>query len=350
MSIDTSNVETILAPSSGRTSITLEQQTALNASRETHLRWLGVFHRSFRHRSFLVESRNDEGELTGHLPLCLVKSRLFGRFLVSLPYLNTAGVSTPDSLVATQLIERCADLADELDVQHLELRHNNEIKSPIFNDRLDDKVQMRLRLPAEACELWDRLKPKVRNQVRKGAKHDLRIEWGRENLVADFYAVFSRNMRDLGTPVYSRLLFENIIDQFPDAEFAVTYLGPKPIAAAYLNHTGDITSVPSASSLRDYKSTNANMWMYWELITRAIQRGALEFDFGRSTLNSGPHRFKKQWGAVPYATVWQIYRRKGNVQSARPTNPKYNLMIKTWRRLPLWLANGLGPHIVRGIP
>ena len=332
-------------------SLTVDQQTNLGAKREDALRWLNVFGQTFGHTPYFIEARTPDGIPLGHLPLCLVQSRLFGRFLVSLPYLNSSGVATSFPDVATQLVDRAVRLADELDVRHLELRHEQPIKSTHFNDVMDRKVHMRLDLPSDIPTLWGGLKAKVRNQVRKGEKHDLRIEWGTHPaIVRDFYSVFSHNMRDLGTPVYPRSLFETILAQFSCAELAVTYFENKPIAAAYLQHDEAATCVPSASSLRHYNWTNANMWMYWQLLSRAITRKAIVFDFGRSTVGEGTYKFKKQWGSLPCSATWQYYCRSGERQAVRPDNPKYQRMIRVWQHLPIWIANLLGPKIVRGIP
>jgi FemAB-related protein (PEP-CTERM system-associated) len=158
-------------------------------------------------------------------------------------------------------------------------------------------------------------------------------------------------MRDLGTPVYGRGLFEAILAEFPDrAEFCVVRAGALPVAAALLLHGWGVTEVPSASSLREFNQTNANMLMYWHLLERAVQRGQDVFDFGRSSEGSGTFQFKKQWGASPSPAEWQYRLRAGDVGDMRPDNPRYGLMIRLWRRLPVALTRLLGPGIVRGIP
>ena len=127
-------------------------------------------------------------------------------------------------------------------------------------------------------------------------------------------------------------------------------LDHKPLAAALLVHGNGITEVPSASSLRPYNSTNANMLMYWHLLQRTIQRGQGVFDFGRSSPESSTFRFKKQWGAQPASAVWQYYVRKGDVQEMRLESGQYDRRIRIWRRLPVSLTRLVGPMIVRGIP
>lgn len=327
-------------------------------------RWLNVLGQSFGHDVFMLEAF-DGDKTTGLLPLAFVHSYLFGRYLVSLPYLNSNGVVAEDDAVRRQLIERAVQLADELDVRHLELRHEQAIEHPKLNARMDSKVHMRLPLPDFAGPLWDRIPAKVRNQVRKGEKSGLSLSWGGVELLSDFYGVFSRNMRDLGTPVYGRSLFAGILRHFPPhptlspqeergkgegAELCVLRLDKTPVAAALLLHGQGVTEVPSASSLRQFNSTCANMLMYWNLLERAIQRGQKVFDFGRSTVDGGTYQFKKQWGAKPEPAVWQYYVRDGDAGEMRPDNPRYQRLIRIWQRLPVRLTRWIGPRIVRGIP
>jgi serine/alanine adding enzyme len=316
-----------------------------------HPRWLNVLRRGLKHVPYCLEAL--EGDRTrGVLPLALVRSFLFGRFLVSLPYLNVGGVVADDSDTTTQLVDRAVDLADKLDVRYLELRHEKPIEHDKLNHSMTHKVHMRLELPDRSEPLWKSLDPKVRNQVRKGQKNELAVAWGTHDLLRDFYDVFSENMRDLGTPVYSRMLFKSILDEFPDmAEFCIVRLATgQPIAAALLLHGRGVTEVPSASSLRPFNSTCANMLMYWSLLERAIERKQNTFDFGRSSEDSNTYRFKKQWGAAPAPAHWQFCTRHGTPGEMRPDDPRYQRRIAMWRRLPLGLTRLIGPSIVRGIP
>lgn len=312
--------------------------------------WMRVFQKGFGHQSYCIE-QSCNNEITALIPLSFMKSFLFGRFLVSLPYLNVGGVLTAQGVDPTEAITAAADLADKLDVRHLELRHQTSHRHERINHQFEQKVHMRLDLPEKLSDLWDSFRPKVRNQVRKGTKSGVTIEWGREELLDDFYSVFSRNMRDLGTPVFSTRLFRAILEEFPDsAEFCIARLGKVPVAGALLIHGRGITEVPSASSLRPYNGTSANMLMYWHLLTRAVERGQRQFDFGRSTEDSPTYAFKKQWGARPHKASWQFYVRSGSVHSMRPESGRYSTAIRIWRRLPVALTNVIGPSIIRGVP
>lgn len=315
-----------------------------------HPAWLAVFARSMSHVPYGLEAIAD-GQTRGYLVLTYVHSLLFGRFLVSLPYLNYGGAVAADDATAGLLVDRAVNLANDLKVRYLELRHEKSLSHPALTPSRNDKVHMRLKLPPTAPELWKILSAKVRNQVRKAQKSELTVAWGKQELLPEFYAVFSCNMRDLGTPVYSRLLFANVLYQFPKrADICVVRAGDQPVAAAILLHGQGISEVPSASSLRSHNSSNANMLLYWHLLERAINRGQEVFDFGRSTMDSSTYRFKKQWGAVPVAAEWQHYLRQGNPAEARRDHPRYQQFIRLWQRLPVCLTRLIGPTIVRGIP
>ncbi len=312
-------------------------------------RWLPAVCQGLRLQPWMLEARRD-GQVVGELPLAFVKSRLFGRFLVSLPYVNWAGVLGDDESV-TAMVDRACQLADRLDVRYLELRHEVEIQHPKLTDQLTTKCHMRLPLSATSEALWKSFSPKVRNQVRKGEKQAFEIAWGREDLLPEFYEVFSRRMRELGTPVYGKRLFTSILKQFPDkAEFCVLRDGRQVVGGALLVHGEKISEVPSASTLTSYNPKNPNMLMYWQLLQRAIERGQTVFDFGRCSLESPTHRFKKQWGAKASPAVWQYYLRHGQMDDMRPDNSRYRRKVAVWQRLPLWLTKLAGPWIVRGIP
>ena len=181
---------------------------------------------------------------------------------------------------------------------------------------------MRLPLPQTAGLLWDGFPAKVRNQIRKGQKHDLKAAWGGEELLPEFYAVFSHNMRDLGTPVYGRRLFRAVLRRFPgEAELCVVRTENRAVAAALLLHGRGVTEVPSASALKEFNKLSANMLLYWNLLERAVERGQSLFDFGRSTPDSGTYQFKKQWALCPS-------RRTGSIIGAAARCRKFGRTIR----------------------
>jgi FemAB-related protein (PEP-CTERM system-associated) len=315
-----------------------------------HPLWLKVLESGLGHEVYAVEAVAG-GCTVGFLPLAFVSSMLFGRFLVSLPYLNTNGVVAQAADVQTELITRAVTLADELNVRYLELRHEAPIAHPALSAALTSKVHMRLPLPQTHEQLWKGYDSKVRNQVRKGERGKFTVQWGTVELLDGFHDVLSENMRDLGSPVFGKELFRAILTTFPDdAEICLMRDGAKPVATALLLHGWGITEVPTASALRRYNPRNVNMLMYHHLLRRAIERGQRVFDFGRSTTEGSTYRFKKQWGAVPHPATWQYHILAGEPADMRPDNPRYQRAIRLWQRLPTGLTRRLGPLLVRGIP
>jgi len=329
--------------------------TAQRACGEHDPAWLDILHDGLRHDSAALVDEQ-QGEVVGYLPLSLTRSPLFGRHLVSLPYLNRAGVVARDCATAARLIQAAADLADQRRARYLELRHHGDaIAHDTLGHTRNAKHRMVLSLPADADALWSSLKPKVRNQVRKGEKHEPTIRFGGRVLLDGFYSVFATTMRDLGTPVYPKRLFAAILHYLPQqAELALVTIEGAAVAGALLVHDDTPhrreTQVPSACCLRAFNPTCANMWMYHQLLRRAIARGSTAFDFGRSSMDSGTYRFKRQWGAQPHATPWQVYLRSGELDAVRPENPANQRKAEAWKKLPVWTTKLLGPAIVRGIP
>lgn len=319
--------------------------------------WLTVLQRALGHQPFLLVSRNSQGVIDGYLPLALVASRLFGRFLVSLPYVTHAGVVASDDRVAAMLRDKAVELAHDLDVDHLEIRGDAPSGDERFTESRTDKVRMTRPLPSDSQDLWNDVGPKIRNQVRKGARQGFALRLGRHELVDGLYGVLSENMRDLGSPIHPRRFFCEILDAFPErAELAVAECNGRAVAAAVLLHgvrgrlPGTATTVPVASCRRSMRPTGANMWLYHQLLLRAAARGSAEFDFGRSSSDSGSYRFKRQWGAHPLPTCWEYYVRRGNIAALRPDDSRHTTRIAAWKRLPVWLTRIVGPRIVRGIP
>ena len=312
--------------------------------------WRGVFEGAFGHTTHYLAARRD-GALAGVLPLVEMRSRLFGRLLVSLPFVNYGGVLADDVDVERFLFERASDLAASRGLDHVELRHF----TPHFTDApsRQHKVTMLLPLAPDPEAMWTVLDRKVRNQVRKAEKSGLTSIVGGAELLDAFYPVFATNMRDLGTPVYSRRLFDEVFAAFPERTrlFAVRTAEGRCVAAGVGLHFRDTVEMPWASSLREFRAASPNNLLYWEALKYAIGVGATTFDFGRSTPHEGTYNFKAQWGAQPVPLCWEYRLLAGSsLPDASPKNAKFSLAIRIWQKLPLPLANVLGPAIVRSVP
>jgi FemAB-related protein (PEP-CTERM system-associated) len=311
--------------------------------------WRGIFERAFGHETVYLAAV--EGDvLLGVLPLVVFRNRVFGRFAVSLPFVNYGGLCTDDASVAGALVSEAASIAARLKLSHVELRHVAR-RLPDLPAR-EHKVSMLLPLLADGTAQFASLDRKVRNQVRKAEGSGLTTRIGGVELLDAFYGVFTRNMRDLGTPVYSIRFFREILTAFPDrAEICLVDAGPVTAAAAITLKHRDTVEVPWASSRREYLAQCPNNLLYWRIIQHAIAGGAKTLDFGRSTPHEGTYRFKQQWGAQPHPLYWEyaLVDRAG-LPDLSPHNPRYGSAIAVWKRLPIAVTNRIGPHIVRSIP
>lgn len=311
--------------------------------------WRDVVRSVFGHQTFYLAAR-EGAQIAGILPLVQLKSRLFGNFLVSLPYFNYGGVLARSARIANALSQRAAHLAGSLGASHVELRHR--FAECAGWPARTDKVSMLLKLPHSVDALQKSLSSKLRSQIRRPLREGVECAFGGEELLEQFYTVFAQNMRDLGTPVYPIRFFRAILQAMPQrTTIVVVSLRGAPVAAAILVSYRDTMEIPWASSLREANGVGVNMYMYWRALELAVQRGLAVFDFGRSSLDSGTLRFKKQWGAEPIQLYWHYWLRNGGqLPQLNPSNPKYRLAVAAWQKLPLPLANWLGPHLVKNLP
>lgn len=312
--------------------------------------WKEVIEQSFGHRSYYLAASNAAGVWQGVLPLLHINSRLFGNFLVSLPFVNYGGLLTDTPAVAECLLREAEKIRREVGAEYVELRHAGEAVAGL--PTLHHKVTMILPLAADSDSQWEGFNPKLRNQIRKADRSGLTAVVGHLELLDGFYDVFARNMRDLGTPVYGKVFFRNLLSEFPAATriIAIRHEG-ETVAAGLACWFRETLEVPWASSVKDFKALCPNNLLYWEAIRFAIANGFSRFDFGRSTPQEGTYNFKKQWGAEPVPLFWQYLLEPGrSLPELNPKNPKYELAIKVWQKLPVWLTRQLGPQIVRNIP
>lgn len=312
--------------------------------------WRSVIENSFGHKTFYLCAKDDAGKIKGVLPLVHMKSILFGNFMVSLPFFNYGGILCDDEITRQALLEAAKVKMRERGASFIELRHFRDCGMGMATKR--HKVSMLLELQKDISMQWQAFDAKLKNQIKKAQKSELTIKIGHLDNLNDFYVIFSRNMRDLGTPVYAKVFFQNILKEFPDnTKILTVILKNKAVAAGLATWYKDIFELPWASSLVSYLPFCPNDLLYWEAIKYAIENGFKKFDFGRSSLDSGTYRFKEQWGARPIQLYWQYYLKEGGVlPEITPTNPKYQLAVKLWQRLPVWLTNIVGPRIVKDIP
>jgi len=313
-------------------------------------RWGKIIEKSFRHKYHLLISENSDGKINGILPLVHIKSWSFGNFIVSMPFFNYGGVCAEDESTRNDLIAEAVRIGKDLKVHHIEFRQEKSLNNG-FPEKTS-KVSMRLDLRGSPDELWKSLPSKLRSQIKVPQKAGMIARVGRVEELESFYDVFSENMRHLGTPVYPKLFFKNILEEFPTNTWICSvYLEGMPVASGFLAGFKNRLEIPWASSLRKHNRLSPNMLLYWSCLKFACEKGFSVFDFGRSTVEESTYKFKKQWGAAPTPMIWSYWIRDGEkIPDITPRNRKYHLAIGIWKKLPIPVTRILGPRIIRNIP
>ena len=309
---------------------------------------------TYHHSYHLLTARKDNGQLAGILPLLVFAAPGEERRLISLPYSDAAGLLADSPEAAKDLLIQGLDLAARLGCQHLELRQAGgealslpeRYASGWRHHRHTFKIGLARALPDHPSGLWAGLSDKVRNQVRKARRSGSMARVGGTELLGDFWAVFSENMRDLGSPVHDFQLFARLLGEASlGAELVVVFLAGEAAAAAMVFRQGETMFNPWAASLRRLRPTCPNMLLYWTMLELAIVRGCRIFDFGRSSPDSPAHRFKRQWGAEAQPLSWQVFSQIGSNWQPR----RESLSDPAWMSLPLAESRRRGPSVRRWI-
>jgi FemAB-related protein (PEP-CTERM system-associated) len=309
--------------------------------------WKRIIEQVFKHRTFFlyVESA---GQIQGVLPLAHVHSRLFGNALVGLPFAVYGGAAAASPEALAMLESEAQVIAERLGVDHLELRN--------IDRRHDDwplqDLYVTFRkpiLPDEEANMLA-IPRKQRAMVRKGIKNGLRSEIDAD--VERFFALYADNVHRHGTPAMSKRYFQALRREFGTDCEVLTVSAPdgRPLSSVLSFYFRDEVLPYYAGDDEAARDLAANDFKYWELMRRSCARGLKVFDYGRSKQGTGSFAFKKNWGFEPKPLHYEyrLYKRDAIPQN-NPSNAKYQLLIKTWRRMPIGLANWLGPFIVRNL-
>jgi FemAB-related protein (PEP-CTERM system-associated) len=309
--------------------------------------WQRILADVFRHDTYFLYAELD-GQVAGVLPLAHVNSTLFGNSLVSLPFAVYGGVAAATQAVALALENEAARLARHLGVDHLELR-NVAPRHPDWPLQ-DLYVTFRREILADEEANMLAIPRKQRAMVRKGAKNGLRSEI--DDGVERFFALYADNVHRHGTPALPRKYFQALLDEFGSDCEVLTVVAPdgRALSSVLSFYFRDEVLPYYAGDDVLARDLAANDFKYWELMRRACARGLKVFDYGRSKQGTGSYAFKKNWGfePAPLHYEYQLYKRDAIPQN-NPSNAKYRLMIATWRRLPIGVANWLGPFVVRNL-
>ncbi len=310
--------------------------------------WKQVVESVFGHECPYLVARDQSDTIRGLLPLVRVRSRLFGHFLVSMPFLNYGG-PLGETEAVTALVDTAIDMAKRDAVDLLELRSGQPLDIDLPASHR--KITSVLDLPEEDPDLlWNGSTTKMRTKIRRPQKAGVTVRFGPDQLGA-FFGIFSHHMRDLGTPTQSRGFFEEVARTFPNSTwFACAYHQGRAVAGGCGFTWGREFEMTWSAGLKSDRRLRPNLQLYWSLMERAVTEGLRAYNFGRSTPGGGTHEFKRQWGARDVPLWWYQYAPGAAKQTPSPDDPTFSWGPRLWKHLPVPIATALGPRIVRYIP
>lgn len=318
--------------------------------------WKKVIEASFRHRCYFLMAEA-EGAIRGVLPLVHVRSRLFGDALVSSSFCVYGGPVATDEQAERALDEAAIELARSLQVDHLEYRLRPRPQSPVPTAPWRDSWACNADLYATFRKEMDpdpeknllAIPRKQRAVVRKGIKNNLqaRIETDLDR----FFPLYAESRRDLGTPIFPKKLFANLMTEFgQDCEVVTVFQDSKPVSTLMTFYFRNEVLPYYGAGADAARTCAAYDFMYWDVMRRACERGYRIFDFGRSKRDTGAWAFKKHWGFDPQPLHYQYkLLKRQSIPGVNPSNPKYQLLISLWKHLPIPVANAIGPAFSRSL-
>jgi len=309
--------------------------------------WKEVVEKAFGHKGYFLYVEK-QGKITGILPLMHVKSMLFGNSLSSCAFCVYGGIVANDEESYAELDKKACELAEELGVDHLEMRNRTQVTP----ERPYKELYVTFRKELEEDEEKNMLAipRKQRAVIRKGIKAGLVSEIDQE--VERFYQAYSESVRNLGTPVFAKKYFSILKQVFKEQCEILTVVDKNgQLIASVMNFYFKDEVLPYYGGGTEYaRAVKGNDFMYWEVMRRAVAKGIKIFDYGRSKEGTGSYRFKKHWGFVPKPLFYEFYLVKSDsIPDINPLNPKYQIFIAAWKRLPLPVSQIVGPWLAKDL-
>ncbi|TDY03777.1 FemAB-related protein (PEP-CTERM system-associated) [Thiohalophilus thiocyanatoxydans] len=309
--------------------------------------WRRVLEESLGHRAYYLYAER-EGRIVGVLPLGHIKTLLFGNALVSVPFCVYGGVAAEDEVIEQLLTDAARELAEELQVDYLELRSRTR-RNPDWPCKDELYVTFRKPIDPDVEQNMLAIPRKQRRMVRQAMKRDIQGEI--DPNLDRFFPIYADSVRRHGTPVFTRRYFEALHRVFGrNCQVLTVTCEGRPVSSVMSFYFRDEVLPYYGGGTREARSVAGFDFLYWDLMRRACEQGYRMFDYGRSKVGTGSFSFKKNWGFTPEPLYYEYHLvRASRIPDINPLNPKYRLFINAWKHLPLPVANLLGPMISRGL-
>ncbi len=315
--------------------------------------WKEMVERSFGHKSYYLIAEEEKGisrEIVGLFPLVTIKSILFGKSVVSLPFATYGGILADNEDGEQALYEKGIALTKEQNLDYMEIR--NETRPLPDLPGKDLYFVFKKEISGDNEENMKAIPKKARRMIRQGIKHKVEPRFGGVELLDPFYEMFAFNYHRLGTPVFSKKYLRNMLETFKDkSSVLIIFKDGQPLAGVISFYFQDQVIPYYSGAYPDARKYAANDYLYWALMSDSADKGYRVFDFGRSKKDTGSFHFKRHWGFEPRLLHYQYYLNNlEEVPNISPANPKYKRRIELWQKLPIWATKIIGPAIVKYIP
>jgi FemAB-related protein (PEP-CTERM system-associated) len=311
--------------------------------------WKAVVEQSFGHKACYLVAEDGE-KISGVFPLFSVKSFLFGRSMVSIPFATYGGILAGSEKVTHSLYDKAVNLTRQEGLDYLEMRS----ESAGFGDlpTKDLYYVCKKEILGDNDRNLEALPRKCRRMVRVGMKSGLKAKFGGVELLDLFYDLFASSYHRLGTPVFSKKYLRNLLDVFGErSSILIVSKDSRPLSGVLSFYYKDQVLPYYSGAYPESQEHAANDFLYWALMSDSAEKGYRVFDFGRSKKDTGPYNFKRHWGFEPKPLEYQYYlNRISELPNISPNNPKYRRCIELWKKMPLWATKIIGPRIVKYIP
>ena len=287
------------------------------------------------------------------LALVEIKHPIFGRYLTTAPFGSYGGFAFETNAARDLLLDEARHLAEDIKAEYISVRFDEGASSPPHHWSQDPAYfTYRIDLPSNSDELLKTFSSDHRNHIRKSIKKGFEIRFGHLELLDDIYEALSKSMHELGSPYHSKTYLHKMAEHLGGTlEFAVLYTAEGKIAGGgVFIHQGDTVFNLHANILWHARSAYAGEFLYWSIIERAIQKGLKTFDLGRSLIGSGNEVFKMKWAPRKQnLAYWHWLAPRQELPALNQKNPKFQLAIAIWKRLPAFIVRPLGPFLIRGL-
>ena len=312
--------------------------------------WRRVIARAFGHATHFILAERD-GRVVGVLPLVHTRSLLFGRALVSVAFCVYGGPVYADAEALAALTQAAEAVMAKAGLSVMEWRPLQALPElgEGWRTRDDLYVTFRRAITGDDAANLGAIPRKQRAVVRKGIDRGLTATVDLD--VTTLHRIYAESVRNLGTPVFARRYFAILAEELAGRVDVLSVRDAGVPVAAVMNFYWRDEVIPYyGGGTAAARACHGNDFMYWAVMRHAAARGCRMFDYGRSKRGTGAYSFKKNWGFEPTPLSYRFRLAPGgSIPDHNPLNPKYRLFIAAWKKLPLPVANLLGPHIVRGV-